>query len=364
MRIAILSDPLDNQQAGVHVYTREMVRALIKYNPGHELILVREKRDASLTGAEQIVVHNTRLPIGFASLRLFVIVPFLLRRAKADVAVETAHFGPFNLPKNVKRVTIIHDLTPILFPHYHRMHSSLLQRIFLPGILKRAWRIIANSGNTANDLCRLYPVVCNSVVKIYPGVREDLMELKVSTVDENQKKYFLFVGTIEPRKGLLTLLEAYRLYREKTINQIPLVIAGGKGWKCKAFFSQLEKHPFKSDIIIKGYIPDPELMSLYKNALALIYPSEYEGFGFPILEAMQSGTPVIATRCSSLPEVAGEAALLVEPGDGAGLSVAMATLAADQALRHQLSVKGKRQAEKFSWERFAREFYRLIAEIT
>lgn len=363
MRIAILADPIDNQFAGVHVYTREMVNALMRHNPGHQLILVRERHDPSLQGVGQIIVPNTRWPVGFASLRLLVIVPWLLRRAKADVVVEPAHFGPFNLAKKIKRVTIIHDLTPILFPHYHRIHSSLLQRIFLPGILKRAWRIIANSENTANDLCRVYPVVCNRVVKIYPGVREDLMVSKESPGDENQKQYFLFVGTIEPRKGLLTLLEAYRLYREKTNNATRLVIAGSKGWKCKSFFRQHEKHPFKSDIIIQGYIPDPELISLYKNALALIYPSEYEGFGFPVLEAMHLGTPVIATRCSSLPEVAGESALFVEPGDSAGLSLAMETLAADPALRHQLSVKGKRQAEGFSWERFAREFYRVIAEM-
>lgn len=362
MRIAILADPLDNQRAGVHVYTREMVRALMEHNPGHELILVREKRDASLTGVEQVVVPNTRLPIGFASLRLFAMVPFLLRRANADVVVETAHFGPFNLPEKVKRVTIIHDLTAILYPHYHRWHSSFLQRLFLPGILKRAWRIIANSENTANDLCRLYPDICNRVAKIYPGVREDLLVPKKSPDEENQARYFLFVGTIEPRKGLLTLLEAYRLYREDTNNAIQLIIAGGKGWKCEAFFHQLEKHPFRQDIIIKGFMPDPELISLYKNALTLIYPSEYEGFGFPVLEAMQLGIPVIATRCSSLPELTGEAALLVEPRDSAGLMAAMTTLAHDPVLRQQLATKGQRQAQRFSWERFAREFYRLITE--
>lgn len=357
MRIAILADPLDNQRAGVHVYTREMVRALIEHNPGHELILVREKRDESLTGVIQIVVPGTRLPIGFASLRLFTIVPLLLRRAKADVVVEPAHFGPFNLPRKVKRVTIIHDLTPILYPQYHRLHSSLLQKIFLPGILRRAWGIIANSDNTAGDLCRLFPGVCNRVVKMTPGVREDFVMITDTIVANHKTPYFLFVGTIEPRKGLITLLEAYRIFREGKAGSVQLVIAGGKGWKCEAFYRQLEAHPFRQDISIKGYVSDPELLSLYRNALGLIYPSEYEGFGFPVLEAMQLGVPVVTTRSSSLPEVAGEAALYVDPGDPVKLSEAMSSLAVDQALRENLSEKGRKQAEKYRWNRFAREFF-------
>ena len=131
MRVAILADPIDNQNAGIHVFTRKMVNAMIRNNPGHKIILIREKIDSNLKGVKQIALPNIHLPVGYASLRLFFIVPFVLHRNKADVVIEPAHFGPFNLLPKIKRVTIIHDLTPILFPNLHRWHSQFLQKIFL-----------------------------------------------------------------------------------------------------------------------------------------------------------------------------------------------------------------------------------------
>ena len=169
MRIAILADPLDNQNAGVHIYTRHMVRALLDANDGNEYILVRERRDDQYPGAEQIVVPNVHLPIGFASFRLFFWIPFILRRKRIDAVIEPAHFGPFNLPRRIKRVTVIHDLTPIMFPHLHRWHSQLLQKLFLRRILRKADLIVANSNNTAADIERIYPVIKGKVSRIYLG---------------------------------------------------------------------------------------------------------------------------------------------------------------------------------------------------
>src|SRR6185295_4219377 len=133
---------------------------------------------------KQIPIRNTRLPIGFASLRLFFIVPFILRRKKADVVLEPAHFGPFNLSKKIKRVTIIHDLTPILFPELHRWHSQILQKIFLRGILNKANLIITNSENTSKDVCRVYPSNCSKVKRIYPGISDSFKPSNIPGVLE------------------------------------------------------------------------------------------------------------------------------------------------------------------------------------
>ncbi|MGB3547350.1 MAG: hypothetical protein WBA17_10265, partial [Saprospiraceae bacterium] len=147
MKIAIIADPLDNQRAGIHVYTRELVYALLKYDRKNEYILIRERVDPELD-VRQIALPNVRLPIGYASLRLFFIVPHTLRRLGVDAVLEPAHFGPFNLPRRVRRITVIHDLTPLLLSSFHRYHSQLLQKIFLKRILRRASLILSNSRNT------------------------------------------------------------------------------------------------------------------------------------------------------------------------------------------------------------------------
>jgi glycosyltransferase involved in cell wall biosynthesis len=363
MRIAILADPLDNQNAGVHVYTRGMVDAMIRNNPGHEIILVREKRDDTLRHVEQIIIPNTRLPVGFASLRLFFIIPFLLRRAKADVVIEPAHFGPFNLPSRIKRVTVIHDLTPLIFPHFHRWHSQVLQRIFLKRILKRTDLIIANSDHTAMDIRKMFPFTGSRIRKIYPGVRTDFgaePDYDVIRKYNLTSGYFLFVGTIEPRKGLGTLLEAFRIYKSIAGNNRQLVIAGGKGWKADDFYVQLESHPFRSDIHVIGYIPTNELPSVYKGATALIYPSLYEGFGFPVVEALMFGKPVITSRNSSLTEAGSDLALYFETGQVQQLADQMMDVADNESLRIKMKELGPDFAKRFNWDAFALDLYRIL----
>lgn len=358
MRIAILADPIDNQNAGIHVFTKEMVNALIRTNPGHEILLIREKVDENLKGVKQIAIWNTRLPIGFASLRLFILVPFVLHLKKVDVVLEPAHFGPFNLLKFIKRVTIIHDLTPILFPNFHRWHSQFLQKIFLKGILNKTDLIIANSDNTASDICKVYSNNCNKVKRIYPGKTAFYKPDNKSGVLSKYKittPYFVFVGTIEPRKNLLVLLEAFTIFKTQYKNNINLVIVGGVGWKSEAFTAALDDHPFKDSIICTGFADSDDLPTLYSQAIALIYPSLYEGFGLPVVEAMSCGTPVITGNNSSLPEAGGDAALYFDATDAAALAIHMEKLFSDTALRNELSEKALIHVQKFDWDRFATE---------
>ena len=366
MRIAILADPIDNQNAGIHVFTKQMVEAMIRTNPGHEILLIREKRDAALVGAEQIAIWNTRLPIGFASLRLFLIVPIVLHFKNVDVALEPAHFGPFNLLKHIKRVTIIHDLTPILFPDLHRWHSQFLQKIFLKGILNKTDLIIANSDNTAKDICKTYPRNCNKVKRIYPGKSliykpenktDVLSKYKINT------PYFLFVGTIEPRKNLLVLLNAFRTFKQTNKNNVALVITGGIGWKSESFSSALNEHPYKDQINCTGFVDIADLPTLYTQSIALIYPSLYEGFGLPVVEAMSCGTPVITGNNSSLPEAGGLAALYFDATNDDALAAQMKIIYDDKNLRNRLSLLAIEHVKKFDWDAFATEAWKSIAEL-
>ena len=359
MRIVILADPLDNQTAGVHIFTREFIHALVKYDTDNEYILIREKRDESLP-LEQIEVPNIHLPIGFGALRLFFIIPLIVRRLKPDVVLEPAHFGPFNLPERIKRITVIHDLTPIIFPQFHRWHSQILQKIFLGRILKNADIVLTNSENTSQDVENYYPVTKGKVVSGLLG-KEELYQPTQSREYLEQRQinfpYFLFVGTIEPRKNLLVLLEAFADYKKKDKEDTKLILIGGNGWKSESFLEALEQHPNRSDIIRPGYVEKQYLPELYTHCKAFIYPSLYEGFGLPILEAMACGAIVITSDISSMPEVGGEAALYINPSLSSSLLMQMeivSNLNADEvADRKEKSIT---QAGKFSWEKFALHF--------
>ncbi|MEM1319707.1 MAG: glycosyltransferase family 1 protein [Bacteroidota bacterium] len=366
MRIAIIADPLDNQRAGVHVYTREFIRALLQDDQDHEYLLIREKVDPDLE-VQQIAVPNVRLPIGFASFRLFVWIPLLLRRLKVDAVLEPAHFGPFNLPSHVRRITVIHDLTPILFPQHHRFHSQLLQRIFLKGILRRAHLILANSAHTASDLHQYYPFTEGKVATIHLGRERHYQPTDSRTFLQSQNikaPYFLFVGTIEPRKNLGVLLQAYAQFRQQSEAKVLLLIVGQKGWKSESLFEQIEVHPYREDIILTGYVDIAYLPELYSQALGFIYPSLYEGFGFPVLEALACGAPVICSRRASLPEVGGEVAYYFEPEAVGELVERMLVVAGlPEAERERLRQCCLEQARRFSWEKYVVGFKEALKRL-
>ncbi|OAV44830.1 glycosyltransferase family 1 protein [Lewinella sp. 4G2] len=365
MRVAIIADPLDNQNAGVHVYVRELVRALAA-NPGeHEYILIREKVDPNLS-LRQVAVKNIRLPIGYASARLFFIIPRILRRLKVDAVFEPAHFGPFNLPKSVKRITMIHDLTPILFPQFHRWHSQQLQRLFLNRILQRADLIISNSLNTQRDVEQYYPFTQGKIQTILLGRNESfqpvtdrdfLSEYKIT------KPYFLYVGTLEPRKNLVLLLQAFTQLRKRALPQVQCVLVGGKGWKNELLDQALKDHPYRNDIIVTGYVSKDHLLQAYSHAEALVYPSIYEGFGFPILEALSCGTNVICPDNSSLPEVGGELAYYYPTHDTAALTDRMQEVLVGGQHVKERAAAGPAWSARFSWADYARRFNDVLSTL-
>jgi glycosyltransferase involved in cell wall biosynthesis len=365
MRIAIIADPLDNQRAGVHVYVRELVSALARMETKHEYIIIREKKDPELA-LKQIEVPNVHLPIGYASMRLFVIIPRILRRLKVDAVFEPAHFGPFNLPADILRVTMIHDLTPILFPNYHRWHSQLLQRKFLPSILRRADAVLSNSLSTTRDLARVYPVTAAKTITIPLGYDERIQrdtEKEFITEYKLDHPYFLFVGTIEPRKNLSGLLRAYQSFREQYSERVQLVIVGQKGWKSEGFFQELEQHPNRTDVILTGFVPLELLGQAYTHALALVYPSFYEGFGFPIVEALACGTNVICPDNSSLPEVGGNLAYYYPAEREDLLADHLRTVALQGPEVVDRAEHGPKWAAQFSWRKYAERFDDLFGSL-
>lgn len=365
MRIAILADPIDNQSAGIHHYTRGLIEGLGAIDPENEYLIIRQKVDPDFEKLQKKIVNNYPNLPGYKALRMFLILPFMLKKWKVDVVVEPAHFGPFNLPKLIKRVTVIHDLTPVLFPGYHRWHSQILQRIFLKGILKRASMIITNSAHTKKDVLNYYPEGQNKTHFIHlgtnPAFKPDHHE-SVLTKFGIKKPYFISLGTIEPRKNFSTLLDAFEILCRKTegSEQPYLVFCGQKGWKSRPFYQKLARHPYKGRIIITGYTTSHELPALLTHARALLMPSFYEGFGMPITEAMSCGTPSIVSNTSSLPEVGRDACLTCDPGNPAEWSEKMHRILTDEQLAQELSSKALIRKDLFSWKDHARQFDELM----
>jgi glycosyltransferase involved in cell wall biosynthesis len=347
IHIAIIADCLDNQNAGIHVYTRNMIDALEKNN--HFMIsCIRLKSNPDLPCANEIVVPPTFSFLQKDPIRLFITIPLKLRKLKPDFVIEPTHFGPFNLPKKMKRITIIHDLTPISHPQYHIWFSQFLQRVFLKRILKKAALVITNSNQTLNDLNHYYPFTKEKAVRIYPGVDPYFANSKTERM-ENKEDFFLSVGTIEPRKNYLTLLKAYQQLRENHRHlKNKLLICGGNGWKNKSFYRELNKHPFKSDIEVKGFVTKAELKELYSRCVAFIYPSHYEGFGFPVLEALHCGAKCIVSNSSSLTEVGKDAVSYFNPNSSVELAMLMSQIVKENnKLMNQFE-----PPVEFSWDHF------------
>jgi glycosyltransferase involved in cell wall biosynthesis len=363
MKIAILADALDLQNAGIHIYLREFIRAAVEQDAENQYVVVRAKAAGQFEGAEEIVLPvRSGLP-GHQRWRQFTTIPKVLVQAKAEVVVEPAHFGPFNLPPRVKRVTIIHDLTPVLFPRFHPAPSVLSHRCLLPGILKRANLVIANSQNTCRDMEVAYPFVKGKTEIILPGREKSFLPTFDNLVLKKygiRQPYLLSVGTIEPRKNLTTLLQAYETFRNEGGQPLQLVFAGQMGWKNNDFFHLLERSPYRQDIRLTGYVERADLPALYSQCRLFIYPSLYEGFGLPVLEAMSCGAPALVSQASSLPEVGGEAAAYFSPQSVGELASQLGRLTASDTILLKMSELSLRRAANFTWQQAAEKWRRLV----
>jgi len=361
MKIAILADPLTNQNAGIHYFTKALVENLALVNTQNEYYIITEKPIDLPQSLKQIVVKSS-VNIIFRAFRMLITIPIQMRRLKIDAVVEPAHFGPFNLPKKMKRISIIHDLSPILFPQYHLWHSQILQRIFLKGILKRAHYIITNSEYTKNDIENYYPFTKNKVTAIYLGndLKNELMHHPKESIELPQK-YFLFVGTIEPRKNLKTLLDAFEKFKMEDQKDFKLVLVGDMGWKSNSFLKQLKRCKYRDEIIQPGYVRRMDLINYYKNAIACIMPSYYEGFGMTIVESMSCGTPCIVSDISSLPEIGGDAVLKFDPNCSEELKNQMIEICKPEVQRN-LVAKSLKRSSQFDWSEYAIAFDQLLTK--
>lgn len=267
-------------------------------------------------------------------------------------------------PRGVPTVITVHDLSTLLFPELHVHNTIEMHERKMHFVRTQADLVIAVSENTRRDVIKHLDVPPERVRVVYEAAGEQFHPIEdahtVAAIAHRYRlepnSYVLTVGTLEPRKNQIRLVEAFHLLSQRGVTRgLKLVLAGGKGWLYDNLFQRVEELGLTEDVIFTGVVPDEDLPALMNGALVFVYPSLYEGFGLPALEAMACGVPVITSNASSLPEVAGDAALLVDPYDVEGLAEAMRSLIESEETRSDLREKGLAQAARFSWERTARE---------
>lgn len=266
------------------------------------------------------------------------------------------HFLPIALPKNCKRVITFHDLSFKHHPEFFSGSRKLWHWLTFPeSQAKKTDKIITDSQSTKEDLVKIYGIEPEKIRVIYLGISENFKQVK-----SNKEKSILYFGTIEPRKNIAAVIKAFEVLKND-FKDLKLTIAGAKGWLYKDIFKQVEK--FRKDIIFTGVIDDKDKPRLYNSAGVFVYPSFFEGFGFPPLEAMACGVPTIVSNTSSLSEVVGNGAIMIDPYNVDELVLTIGNVLEDKDLRNDLITKGLKQAKKFDWNKTAKQildiFYKL-----
>lgn len=285
-------------------------------------------------------------------------LPLLVRRQRLDLLHCPA---PIPVGGTVCPLLVtIHDIIPLLYPQlFSRVMRMRLQR-WIRRSVQVATALLTDAQQTVSDLRQVFPKL---TAPIYPIALGSFLATTHHKVYAQARKHILTVGTLEPRKNLRGTLEAYAHLLQMYPNAPPLVVVGGQGWGGEHAPSVAHQLGIAARVVFTGYITDDRLRELYAQAVMLVYPSFYEGFGFPVLEAMSMGCPVITAKCSSLPEVAGRAALLVAPDDHQAIAAAMRQILAEPHVAARLQAEGLRRARLFSWERCADETQRVYQQV-
>ena len=366
MRIGIDARLASYRKAGISRYTLQLIEALQQLPTEDEFIILQGRRNPEPILSRPNFVSRTLLTPCHHPYEQFFL-PLELGRFKLDVLHSPDFIAPFHLRS--RSVITIHDLVFMLYPKFLDKDAARYYGQIDQAVL-HADGIIAVSNSTKQDIIRLLGVAENKITVIYEAASPAFRPLRTEEVHNHIRERFglepgfiLFVSTIEPRKNLPTLLRAYRELLDRYHVNVPLVIAGEKGWLFEEVFNLVSSLHLEQDAHFLGRVSTQELFWLYNSARMLVQPSIYEGFGLTPLEAMACGTPVIVSNVSALPEVVGDAGLLIDPHVPEEITVAINRLLSDDALWSSLSEKGIKRAACFSWEKAARETLALYHSI-
>lgn len=371
MRIGIDARPLLGQQTGIGKYVHGLLESLGAEGQGHEFILYTPRPLAFQrpNGRWSTHVHRGIDSIS-GTLWLQLYGPRFADQDKLDLFWGAHFLLPLRLTPRIPAIVTVYDLVSFLFPETMEMRNYLALRLLLPRSLARAQRVVTISQTVAASLHESLGLAHEKIHVIPPGVGpqftpRDPEEARthVASAMGLTKPYMLAVGTVEPRKNIITIVKAFAALPPIVRNSMMLVVAGAGGWKNSPIHAAAGPLERDGTVRFLGYVSDADLPWLYAGATALLFPSLYEGFGMPIIEAMASGTPVIASDIPVIREVAGEAAVLVLPGDVRGWAQAVERTADDERTRNMLRERGFHRAARFTFEASARRLLEVCERL-
>jgi glycosyltransferase involved in cell wall biosynthesis len=373
MRVGINTLPFLDNMAGTERYALNIIKQFAKMQSADEFLIFLSKINESYYRVNQARFLNNVYYMN-TNNRLFriigeqIYIPFVAKKHNLDIFFSPCNISPLSM--NVPEVLTLFDLQWLIYPELFSRFQLMYIKKFLPWSAHKAKAIITLSQHSKKDILKILPGVSEDKIKVIaPGITSIFKKIEApNNVKEVKSKYHIrdkFILTVcqtHKRKNLGRLIEAF--YQLKVNKHIPhqLIIAGGKGDAHDELISFINQKNIP-DVIITGYISDIEVCLLYNSAEVMVYPSLFEGYGFPVIEAMACGTPVITSNVSSLPEAAGDAAMLINPYQVDEIVQAMDMVINNQELRNQLIQKGFKHAQRFSWENTAQETIKVLEKV-
>lgn len=372
MHIGIDAHAIGAQQGGNETYIRGVVRALAELDDRNRYTVYLAEPAAAAEWREGFARQHPNfeirlLPKPTPIVRVPLFLAYELWQRPVDVLHVQYTAPPFC---RIPVVATIHDLAFEHMPETFTRRGSFQLKLTVRRTAQRAVRIATVSEYSRQDLLRTYQLPPEKVAVTYNGVEAHFTPESLPNETEDvrhrfgiKRDYLLAVGSLQPRKNLVRLIRVYAKLRSENENFTPqLVIVGRKLWLADDIFAEVRRQFWKDDVILTGYVNDEDLPKLYRQATAFVYPSLFEGFGLPPVEAMACGTPVVTSNNSSLPEVTGEAALLIDPLSQDSIESALLEITRDQILRTRLKEKGIEQAKRFTWQGAAEKTLQLYRE--
>jgi glycosyltransferase involved in cell wall biosynthesis len=372
MNIGIVSSFMDEYSGGIGIYTHQLVKNLNQMDNENNYHLIHyTKCDQEIYSQNnEIIIPKNRFIRRWGSYMFwrYLTLPMGLKKYNLDVVHDPYELGPFTFNQPFRKVITVHDLTPLLFPSLFKRGDVMLHRLLLKKTIEKADKIITVSYNSQRDIMEHLNVPEENIEVIYNGKNENFRPMDSKKIEEVMEKYglpprfILSVGGLHPIKNIPRLLEAYHLALKSGLEH-KLVMVGGAMDKSEEIFQTIKVLGLEDHVIFTGVVPDDDLVGLYNAADLFLYPCLYAGFGLPPLEAMACGTPVITSCNSSLPEIVGDAAKLVNPYDTEKLAAAISRVLSDDGMMKTLIKKGLKRAEMFNWRKTAWETLKVYKEV-
>jgi glycosyltransferase involved in cell wall biosynthesis len=370
MRIALNArHMMQDRLEGIGTVTHEIMSRMVRSHPEDRFDYYFDRPFQS-----QFIHGPNVMPyVSGPPARLPVLIRYWLKypvkaevtRNKSDIFFSPDGFVPLKL--KVPKVSIIHDVAFHRYPEYFTPRIRNFYKTWMPSYLEHTDHIITVSQFSKSELIAAYNISPEKISVVYNGVSSGFTSWLPESIqlfrDQHTKgkPYFFYLGAIHPRKNVVTLIHAFEQFKTMNPGDHLLVIAGRASWDTTDVFKAIEQSKWKADIHLPGFIGGDQTKAWMSSAHALVYPSLYEGFGLPLVEAMASGVPVISSNASSLPEVGGDAALYFNPKDEEQLAHHMSSVSLNEKVREDMIMKGFVRIKDFSWERAAREVYEILS---